>query len=71
MANFKYQLPDDVSKENAESIINMVYTFQDIMAGLDSIEDEKEAKQAIKLYELQYLLQVLFKVDFPSLEYTT
>ncbi len=71
MANFKYQLPDDVSKENAESIINMVYTFQDIMAGLDSIEDEKEAKQAMKLYELQYLFQVLFKVDFPSLEYTT
>lgn len=70
MANFKYQLPENVSKENAENIINMVYTFQDIMAGLDSIEDDEEAKKAMKLYELQYLFQALFQADFPSLKYT-
>jgi len=69
MANFKYQLPENVSKENAENIINMVYTFQDIMAGLDSIEDDEEAKKAMKLYELQYLFQALFQADFPSLKY--
>lgn len=69
MANFKYQLPENVSKENAENIINMVYTFQDIMAGLDSIEDDEEAKKAMKLYELQYLFQGLFQTDFPSLKY--
>ncbi len=71
MASFKYQLPKNVSKENAENIINMVYTFQDIMAGLDEIEDEKESKRAMRLYELQYLFQALFQADFPSLKYTT
>lgn len=69
MADFKYHLPENISKEGAEAVINMMYTFQDIMAGIEAIEDEAEADRVYQLYQVQYLFQIIFQSDFPSLKY--
>jgi len=61
-------LVDGLSPDATEEVINFMYVLQDIVDGINNLETREERETAMKLFELQYMLQAMFGVDFPSLK---
>ena len=61
------ELLDGLSPNETEDVMNFMYVLQDIVDGINNLETKEMREEAMRLFELQYMLQAMFNVDFPSL----
>jgi hypothetical protein len=62
------ELLDGLSPNETEDVMNFMYVLQDIVDGINNLETKEMREEAMRLFELQYMLQAMFNVDFPSLK---
>lgn len=62
------ELLDGLSPNETEDVMNFMYVLQDIVDGINNLETREMREEAMRLFELQYMLQAMFNVDFPSLK---
>lgn len=62
------ELLDGLSPNETEDVMNFMYVLQDIVDGINNLETKEMREEAMRLFELQYMFQAMFNVDFPSLK---